>query len=165
MKNFIKKEKQKNKGFSLIELLIVIVLIGIFSSMIGPGWIDFYRKKNLNYSVQIVKTTLAEGFSSARSQPKTFGIEVYKNTNEIKFFECTNYACSSKIYADSEKFSGIVTITSDDLEIRFKPPHGEMTFFDKNGQLSESIKSITIDLENKYKKTITLYKNSGLIED
>lgn len=66
----------KNNGFSLIELIIVLVIISIFVSLIGPEVIFMVDRSKLNSEIvkvqSIIKTIKVKSFC----QKKTFNIEV-----------------------------------------------------------------------------------------
>lgn len=166
MKNVSKNKcfKTKTKGFTLMELLVVITLIGIIASMVGPGFLDFYERKNIKDSVQTIKTTFSKGFSSARSNNLIFGVKGRKSDQEITFFECDFPDCTTPTNFKTEKLESDVTINSDDFEIRFSPPHGDIIYFSENGVANISDETFEIAVENNYLKKIKIYKKSGLIE-
>lgn len=159
-----KFSKVKSKGFTLMELMVVITLIGIVASMIGPGFLDFYKRKNIKDSVQTLTTTFSKGFSSARSKALIFGAEGKKEEGEIIFFECDFPSCTTKTNFQSEELEKNVKIKSDDFEIRFFPPHGDIGYFSENGLENTIDDDFEIRLENKYARKIKIYKKSGLIE-
>jgi prepilin-type N-terminal cleavage/methylation domain-containing protein len=60
----LSRNHQSNSGFSLIELLVVVLMIGIFSAIAAPSWNAFttrQRIKSVNTQLlQAIKTTQAE---------------------------------------------------------------------------------------------------------
>lgn len=81
---FKKNPAQSDQGFSLIELLVVVLMIGILSAIAAPGWQAFttgQRIKSVNNQVsQAIKTAQAEAkrnkseyvleFDPAKDPPK-----------------------------------------------------------------------------------------------
>lgn len=156
--------KNKTKGFTLMELMVVITLIGIIASMIGPGFLDFYERKNIKDSIQTLKTTFSKGFSSARSNNLVFGVKGLKNKQEITFFECDFPNCTNQKNFKTESLESKVSINSDNFEIHFSPPHGNISYFAENNVENTTDEFFEVTLKNKYFKKIKIYKKSGLIE-
>lgn len=50
----------KNKGFTLIELMIVVVIIGIFASIAAPAYNDFIARKQSGGASKPLKFTSKE---------------------------------------------------------------------------------------------------------
>lgn len=152
----------KNKGFTLIELVVVMVILGILASMIGPSFLNFRRKKDLDYSVQNFRIALSEAFSSSRSKSRIYGVGLggrqgdqdaeytnrkiqkfsydYKSCMENGILNLSKQNClDSKISID-EPFLGTVHviegtsgILSGGFFIYFIPPHGDISW---NGTLN-----------------------------
>ncbi len=189
----MQNKKLKNKGFTLIELIVVMIILAILASMIGPSFLNFRRKKDLDYSVQNFRVALSEAFSSSRSKSRIYGVGVggrqddleaeYTN-KKIQKFSYDYKACmqngilnlsddclATKVSTD-EPFLGTVHViegTSSMLSggffIYFLPPHGDISW---NGRLSSNTEEegvLEVILEDDYgnKKSFKIYENSGLV--
>lgn len=53
------KIKTKKKGFTLMELIIVISIIGILASIIYPGFVSYTEKAKLTKAIQDAKTIVS----------------------------------------------------------------------------------------------------------
>lgn len=51
-------KRKKNKGFTLMELIIVIAIVGILASIIYPGFISYTEKAKLTKAIQDAKTLI-----------------------------------------------------------------------------------------------------------
>jgi len=60
---------KKNPGFSLLELIVVITLVGLLAVISIPGFQDFQQKTRLDSAVNELQLALNEGFSRSRSGP------------------------------------------------------------------------------------------------
>jgi prepilin-type N-terminal cleavage/methylation domain-containing protein len=70
--------KAKTLGFTIIEILVVLIIIGILGAIVGPSWVGFVDNQRLNTSQNkiftAIKTVQSEGKTRASSdstnQPK-----------------------------------------------------------------------------------------------
>jgi prepilin-type N-terminal cleavage/methylation domain-containing protein len=75
-KNCKVSPSNRDRGFTLIEVLVVMLLVGILSAIAAPGWLGFVNNQRLNTSQSRVFSTLKDAQSSAKRSgtPTTFTI-------------------------------------------------------------------------------------------
>jgi type II secretion system protein H len=55
-----------DQGFTLIEVLVVLAIVGILSAIVAPGWLGFLNNNRLSASQSRVFSTLKDAQSSAK---------------------------------------------------------------------------------------------------
>jgi prepilin-type N-terminal cleavage/methylation domain-containing protein len=77
---------QKNKGFTLIELMVTIAVLAIIAMMAAPSFIETIRKNELNQEIQNLIFLLQEARNEAifTRSPKQVEIPTY-GSGEKKF--------------------------------------------------------------------------------
>jgi general secretion pathway protein G len=78
--------RKSNNGFTLIELMIVLVIIGITLGYIGPRIFSGLSTSNMDLAVRDVTTMIQVGRSSAITQHKTFFIRFDLDNNKIALY-------------------------------------------------------------------------------
>ena len=68
MKNLMKKIRKSNKGFTLVELIIVVAIIAILSAVVAPQYIKYVEKSrgaadadSFGSVIQAVNVLVADG--------------------------------------------------------------------------------------------------------
>ena len=81
---------QKNKGFTLIELMVVIAIIAIVAMVAAPSFIEFLKAYKLNQAKEQIYQALKEGRSKAAAN-RAFVIvcpSKVKDGDEISVDKC-----------------------------------------------------------------------------
>jgi prepilin-type N-terminal cleavage/methylation domain-containing protein len=70
----------KDAGFSLIELIVIILLVGILSAIAAPGWVAFVNRQQVNKANDAVLAALQEAQREAKNKKLRYSVSFQKNT-------------------------------------------------------------------------------------
>lgn len=122
----------KTSGFTFIEVLIIIAVIGILSVSVFSVYREFNNSRSLEVSVQNVASLLKEARSLTLSSKDDSVYGVHLEEDRAVLFKGTTYSTSS---ADNVEYivSGLVTATSTltggGNDVVFERLTGETTTF------------------------------------
>jgi len=144
----------KKIGFSLVELLVVIVILGIVLGISAPSFSSFFLRAHLDKDAQTFRSLHEKAFFLARSEGIVSGVRVSAGDNSFVFFTCENSDCSQKQETISPLASGAQHETS--AEVVYLPPFGVIRAQNEKTRFSFFRFSSS--------RSFLLYSFSGLLE-
>lgn len=81
-KLFIYSTTKSNAGFTLIEVMVVTLMIGILSAIVAPSWLGFVNRQRINTANEAVFRALQEARQEARKQKISYRVS-FRNEGEI----------------------------------------------------------------------------------
>lgn len=108
------------RGFTLIEMMIVAVIIGTVASLAAPSFQRAYDKHNFKTGEQAVISTLKKARSNAISSKEPFGVYIDMEAKTLTLFE--NKSNQSTSAFDD----GDVTISVDTLPGEYEYIYADM---------------------------------------
>lgn len=80
--------KQQDAGFSLIELIVVLLLVGILAAIAAPGWAAFVNRQRINKFNDAVFAALQEAQREAKNKKLSYSVSFRKNstTQEVAIY-------------------------------------------------------------------------------
>ncbi len=65
---------QSQTGFTLIEMLVIVIIIGILSAIVAPSWLAFTNRQRVNAVNDAVLRALQEGQSTAKLKKLSYSV-------------------------------------------------------------------------------------------
>lgn len=151
--------KTRRAGFTLVELIVVIAIMGILAVIIAPSFTQFMETSRLKYSQQLVESTLGKAFSSARSHPKGMIVRGWAGSRSLEIILDNGTVppptpCGQES-ASCQKLDRGISF-EEDFQITFTPPYGDI------GEIGTET-NIQLNSTNHAAK-IRVHHVSGLVE-
>ncbi|MEH2351072.1 MAG: prepilin-type N-terminal cleavage/methylation domain-containing protein [Nostoc sp.] len=79
---------QQDAGFTLIELIVVLLLVGILAAIAAPGWAAFVNRQRINKFNDAVFAALQEAQREAKNKKLSYSVSFRKNstTQEVAIY-------------------------------------------------------------------------------
>ena len=79
--------KYTRHGFSMMEVLVVIVILGVLSAMVGPAMSRVVRHNRVNRSATLIAADVQNAFAVAARQREPVRIQADANTRSYVFVD------------------------------------------------------------------------------
>jgi type II secretion system protein H len=79
--------KYTRHGFSMMEMLVVIVILGVLSAMVGPAMSRIVRHNRVNRSATLIAADLQNAFAVAARQREPVRIQADANSRSYQFVD------------------------------------------------------------------------------
>jgi prepilin-type N-terminal cleavage/methylation domain-containing protein len=118
--------RRSKNGFTLIELMIVLVIIGITLGYIGPRIFSTLSTSNMDLAVRDITTMIQLGRSSAITQHKTFFIRFDLDNNKIALYPMPETSSGSPQMIKERKMPDGVVLKNIKSAYQSEKDRGEM---------------------------------------
>ena len=79
-----KRYSQENAGFSLVEVIAVVVMIGILAAIGLPSWSAFVNRQRVNKANDAVLAAIQQAQTEAKKQKRDYSVSFTTDSNVIK---------------------------------------------------------------------------------
>ncbi len=79
-KRFYPKDES---GFTLVELLVVVILVGVIAAIAAPGWIGFVNQRRVNAANDVIFNALQEAHSEAKRTKLSYSVSFKTGSGKV----------------------------------------------------------------------------------
>lgn len=72
---------QKDAGFTMLEMIAVVLIVGILAAIAAPGWLGYVNRQRLNKAQEVVLTALQEAQREAKKRKLSYSVSFGTNNN------------------------------------------------------------------------------------
>lgn len=77
-------QSQNDSGYTLLELLVVVLIIATLATIAVPGWLGFLSQRRVTAANSTVLQALQEAQSQAKARKVSYSVSVRINTNQAQ---------------------------------------------------------------------------------
>ncbi len=98
------KYSMNSQGYTLLELLIVVFLIGILAAIASPSFMGLYQRQRLRVAADRVYRSLSEARSNARTQKVDYSVDFRRDVDGFSYCvrqsvnQCSNWQSFTGVY-------------------------------------------------------------------
>lgn len=72
-------------GYTLLEVLIVLVILGVLIAIAAPGWLGFVQQRQLKVAQEQVQRAMYEAISSAKKDKVTYQVSFRESNSRFQY--------------------------------------------------------------------------------
>mgnify|MGYP005851425935 CR=1 FL=1 len=113
MKTHVRKLQTQESGFTLLEVLVVVFIVGILAAIAAPGWLAFVNGQRLNVVRDQVVQTLRSAQSKAQVSKQNQTIVFDNSTDPPTIIINPNVENVQEVLGNGEIKANLLTLTAE----------------------------------------------------
>ncbi len=74
---------QEQAGFTLVELLVVVIMVGVIAVIAAPSWLSFVNQRRVNAANDAVLRAIQDAQSQAKSRKVNYSVSFRTQTGQV----------------------------------------------------------------------------------
>ncbi|MEM7726655.1 MAG: type II secretion system protein [Cyanobacteria bacterium P01_A01_bin.45] len=136
-----KNKSEDTSGFTLLEVIVVVVIIGILSAIAAPSWIAFTKRQRLNKANDIVLSAIQDAQRQAKKTKVSYSVSFAVNADQPYFAVYRNnptFNISSKNFSDRAYWKPLgedIGIKPEEIWLGSKPPNSQLSILNNTNKI------------------------------
>lgn len=130
------KSQLSNEGFTTIEVLVVVVILGILTAIAAPGWLNFVNQQRVKNTSDAALQTLRRAQSKARTENRTWQAS-FRVNNDVLESSTHRRGRSPSWQVLSPETSGLVSLSENSNLTADCEPNTYCVRFQQQGRIEQ----------------------------
>jgi type II secretion system protein H len=149
IKKLFLKAGKRAAGFTLLELMIILAIIGILSAIAAPSWNSFYATRQLNTAQDQIQGSIKLGQHLAKMQRRPYRFVIEQHGDIVRWGITTEpyKATATDLIVPMEWKSSFQNISIDTTQTTFRKVQEKQQWFmvlDDDGTLTGQLGRVTL---------------------